>query len=53
MTMILRERSATGIRFAIGSTLFFLLGAAAVGQDAGNYPNRPVMMIVPFAPGGA
>jgi len=44
---------ATGIGFAVGSTLFFLLGAAAAAQDAGNYPNRPVMMIVPFAPGGA
>jgi tripartite-type tricarboxylate transporter receptor subunit TctC len=44
---------ATGISFALGSTLFFLLGAAASAQDAGNYPNRPVMMIVPFAPGGA
>jgi tripartite-type tricarboxylate transporter receptor subunit TctC len=41
----------TGIRFA--SALFFLLGAAASAQDAGSYPTRPVMMIVPFAPGGA
>ena len=53
MALVLRERLATGIGFAVGSTLFFLLGAAATAQDAGNYPNRPVMMIVPFAPGGA
>src|SRR5436190_5926765 len=53
ITMVLRERMATGIGFALGGTLFFLLGAAASAQDAGNYPNRPVMMIVPFAPGGA
>src|SRR5256885_6630525 len=51
--MALRERMATRVSFALGSTLFFLLGAAAAAQDAGNYPNRPVMMIVPFAPGGA
>ena len=51
--MVLRERMATGIGFAFGSAMFFLLGAAASAQDAGNYPNRPVMMIVPFAPGGA
>src|SRR5689334_21780602 len=48
--MALRERMA-GIGFAVGSILFLLHGASA--QDAGNYPNRPVMMIVPFAPGGA
>src|SRR2546430_16635238 len=53
LTMVLRERIATGISLALGSALFFLLGAVARAQDAGNYPNRPVMMIVPFAPGGA
>jgi tripartite-type tricarboxylate transporter receptor subunit TctC len=30
-----------------------LLSAATFALDAGNYPNRPIMMIVPFAPGGA
>src|SRR2546421_7589100 len=51
--MVLRQRMATGVSFALGSTLFFLLGATASAQDAGNYPNRPVMVIVPLAPGGA
>src|SRR4051812_33567737 len=51
--MVLRERIATGIGLALGSALFFLIGAAAFAEDARNYPNRPVVMIVPFAPGGA
>jgi tripartite-type tricarboxylate transporter receptor subunit TctC len=38
---------------ALGSALLLLLGAGASAEDAANYPNRPVMMIVPFAPGGA
>src|ERR1700716_4562947 len=38
---------------ALRCALFLLFGAGASSQDAGNYPNRPVMMIVPFAPGGA
>jgi tripartite-type tricarboxylate transporter receptor subunit TctC len=39
------------LTIALGALL--LLGAAASAQDTGSYPNRPVMMIVPFAPGGA
>src|ERR1700761_9544273 len=37
----------------LGSVLFVLSGGAAVAEDIGNYPNRPVMMNAPFAPGGA
>src|SRR2546430_13196345 len=50
LTMVLRERIATGISLALGSPLLFLLGALPRAQDAGNYPTSPVMMIVPFAP---
>jgi tripartite-type tricarboxylate transporter receptor subunit TctC len=47
------QRIGTGTTVALGSALLLLLGAVAAAQDAGNYPNRPIMMIVPFAPGGA
>src|SRR6202051_5362211 len=48
------QRTGTGgIAVALGSALLCLLGAAAYAEDADNYPARPFIMIVPFAPGGA
>jgi len=51
--MASRQRIGAGITAALGSALLLVFGAGVSAQDAGNYPNRPVMMIVPFAPGGA
>jgi tripartite-type tricarboxylate transporter receptor subunit TctC len=51
--MAVQQRIGTGIGVVFVSALFSLPGAAAFGQDARNYPDRPIMMIVPFAPGGA
>jgi tripartite-type tricarboxylate transporter receptor subunit TctC len=48
------QRIENAIAATLGSACLLVLGAAAAAaQDAGSYPNRPVMMIVPFAPGGA
>ena len=47
------SRIGIGITAALGSALLLLFGAGGSAQDTSNYPNRPVMMIVPFAPGGA
>jgi tripartite-type tricarboxylate transporter receptor subunit TctC len=51
--MASRQRIGRRTTVALGSALLLLLGASASAEDAANYPNRSVMMIVPFAPGGA
>jgi tripartite-type tricarboxylate transporter receptor subunit TctC len=51
--MASRQGMGIGITVALGSAQLLLFGAGVSAQDAGNYPNRPIMMIVPFAPGGA
>jgi tripartite-type tricarboxylate transporter receptor subunit TctC len=51
--MASQQQRGTGLAAALGSALLLCWGAAASAEDAANYPTRPVMMIVPFAPGGA
>src|SRR5215471_13778999 len=51
--MVSRRRIGIGATIGLGAAMLLLLGAATFALDAGNYPNRPIMMIVPFAPGGA
>src|SRR5258708_15155077 len=51
--MASRQRTGFEIAAALGGALLLGLGGAVSAEDAGNYPTRPVMMIVPFAPGGA
>src|SRR5436305_4370317 len=51
-TMASRQRFTTALTAALGAAIVLLVGAASA-EDAGSYPTRPVMMIVPFAPGGA
>ncbi len=50
--MASRQRFTNAITAALGAALL-LLATPASAEDAGNYPTRPIMMIVPFAPGGA
>ena len=48
-----REHARHAITAALGGALLLGLAAPGFSQDAAAYPTRPVMMIVPFAPGGA
>jgi tripartite-type tricarboxylate transporter receptor subunit TctC len=51
--MTSRRRVESKITAALASVLLLLAAASASAEDAGQYPTKPITMIVPFAPGGA
>jgi len=40
-------------RFVVGLLVSLTLASASFGQTVASYPNRPIRLIIPFAPGGA
>jgi tripartite-type tricarboxylate transporter receptor subunit TctC len=48
MTRSMNRKGALATGFALGSAVFGITGASAA-----DYPNRPITMLIPAAPGGA
>src|SRR5512132_3978613 len=50
-----RDRSATARKFSAIAAFALAIGAplSAFAQSTDNYPNHPVKLLVPYAPGGA
>jgi tripartite-type tricarboxylate transporter receptor subunit TctC len=57
MKLVIKTTAHKAMTTALGlAGLFLLAGATSFAQaqsSAGDYPNRPIRMIVPFPPGGA